>query len=227
MMTTPEADRMRTPEEYDRHEGAGDITHPTDRRQKQRRISVQVSANGRQSRKRQPSCLRFDCGSSENARIVSMRKLPIDASDEDLKEIIRLWVASLAEGKFYQALELISPAVPPGGGSLDHKEVPEWTEQVLEAVISNYGLTEPLEGLDYKYTVAPLDADMRKAFEERLHVDRQHFKVFAETFVGMIHVDLPIVYEDSVRMSDLTARFYLRPVDETHMVLMLLDIHVL
>jgi hypothetical protein len=156
-----------------------------------------------------------------------MRKLPIDTSDEDLKTVIRLWVASLAEEKFDQALELISPAVPPGGGSLDHKDVPEWTEQVLEAVINNYGLSEPLEGLDHKYTVAPLDADMRKAFEEQLHVDRQHFKAFGETFVGMIHADLPIVYEDRVGMSDLTARFYLRPLDETHMVLMLLDIHVL
>jgi hypothetical protein len=156
-----------------------------------------------------------------------MRKFPIGTSDEDLKKVIRLWVASLAEEKFDQALELISPAVPPGGGSLDHQEVPAWTEQVLEAVINNYGLSEPLEGLDYKHTVAPLDADMREAFEEQLHVDRRPFRVFGETFVGMIHVDLPIAYQDRVGMSDLTARFYLRPVDETHMVLMLLDIHVL
>lgn len=156
-----------------------------------------------------------------------MRKFPIGTSDEDLKKVIRLWVASLAEEKFDQALELISPTVPPGSGSLDHKDVPEWTAQVLEAVINNYGLLEPIQGLDYKYRVASLDADMRKTFEEQLLVDRQHFKEFGETFVGMIHVDLPIAYEDRVGMSDLTARFYLRPVDETHMVLTLLDIHVL
>jgi hypothetical protein len=156
-----------------------------------------------------------------------MRKLPIDTSDEDLKKLIRLWVASLAEGQFDQAMDLISPTVPPGGGTLDHREVPEWTERVLEAVINNFGLSEPLERWDYKYAVAPLDAGMREAFEEQLQVDRRPFKEFGEAYVGIIYVDLPIVYPDRVGLSDLTARFYLRPVDETHMVLLLLDIHVL
>jgi hypothetical protein len=39
--------------------------------------------------------------------------------------------------------------------------------------------------------------------------------------------DLPLVYATGIELSDLTARFFLKPVGEDAMVLVLLDIHVM
>jgi hypothetical protein len=156
-----------------------------------------------------------------------MKTLLISASDEDVKNVIRQWVGFLAGEQYDKALELISPAVLPGSGSLDHKAAPRWTAQLLEAVINHYGLPEPVDDSTHRYKVAPVDASLQAMFEARLDVDRQHFKASGQTYVGTIHVDLPLIYEDRVSLSDLTARFYLSPITEAEMVLALLDIHVL
>jgi hypothetical protein len=156
-----------------------------------------------------------------------VKAFPISASDEDLKSVIRLWIACLAAGRYDEALELTWPVVLRGSGSLDHREVSAWTAPLLEAVINNYGLPEPLECSPHKFTVAPVDATMQEAFEKQLNVDRQYFKEFDQEYVGTVHVDLPLVYQDRVALSDLTARFYLCPVSESAIALILLDIHVL
>jgi hypothetical protein len=156
-----------------------------------------------------------------------MKELPISASDEDVKNVIRQWVGLLAGEQYDKALELISPAVLPGSGSLNHKAAPRWTAHLLEAVIIHYGVSEPLDDPTHKFKVAPVDASLQEMFEARLEVDRQHFNEFGQSYVGTIHVDLPLIYEDRVSLSDLTARFYLSPIGGAEMVLVLLDIHVL
>lgn len=98
-------------------------------------------------------------------------------------------------------------------------------------MINNYGLEEPFEGDNHRYTVVPVvlpDNDtMSEAFEEELRVDRDGLYLFKLQYTAIVHVDLPLAYSDHEALSDLTARIYLRPVDEQHMIFVLNDIHVM
>jgi hypothetical protein len=160
----------------------------------------------------------------ENVRLPAA--IPSTASDEDIKVLIRAWVAALGSQDYAAALSMIWPVVLRGSGSLNHKRHRIWTPRVLEAVVNNYGVSEPVEGLDFKHLVAPVDARLRDAFEEGLEIDREPFVHFGQHYLGTIHVPIPLVYETGVDMSDMTARFFLKPVDGG-MVLLLHDIHVL
>jgi hypothetical protein len=161
------------------------------------------------------------------ASVPPPQPIPVAISDEELKHIVRRWVEALARLQYAEAVAMTWPVVLEQNGSVSRKKQKVWTPRLLEAVVNNYGVPEPLEGETHKYAVAPLDARVREAFEAHLRVDREPFSEFGQHYLGAIHVDLPLVYPTGAELSDLTARLFLRPVSKDAMVLVLLDIHVM
>lgn len=160
-----------------------------------------------------------------------MRALPASVNDEELKALVREWVGLLGEEDYHAAFDLLSPEVPPGSGSLG-SQVPQWTPSLLEAVIHNGGFAEPLEGMgEWTCRVVPLrelePQSVREEFEAYLRVDRLPFRDMGRSYLGGIHVDLPLDYSGSIVLGDLTARFYLSPHGDEEMALVLLDIHMM
>jgi hypothetical protein len=179
------------------------------------------------SSKSGPTASSDDAEAFLDATVPPPDPIPVAASDEDLKELVRHWVTALAQQDYATAVGMVWPVVLPQNGSVSRKKEQIWTPRLLEAVINNYGIPEPLEGQTDKLVVAPLDADLRGAFEANLRVDREPFTEFGAHYLGTIHVDLPLVYPTRIDVSDLTARFFLKPVSEDAMVLMLFDVHVM
>ena len=154
-----------------------------------------------------------------------MTEIPLTASVREIKEVVRLWVARLAEEKYDEAFAMILPEVPPCSGSLD-KETTEWTPDLLRAVINNYGLPTPTVGQEQIYKVVAVQKPFKTWFEKKLRVHRGKFEEFDQLFLGNVRVDLPLNFESGDGVSDLTAEFFLRQVSATEMALVLLDIHV-
>jgi hypothetical protein len=89
----------------------------------------------------------------------------------EIREFVTLWVGLLAEQKYTEALEPLSPEIPRGSGSVDSRESPRWTPQLLESVIANYGTPKPVEGQPQSYVVVPLNSSLRDPFEANISVD--------------------------------------------------------
>ena len=156
-----------------------------------------------------------------------MRTLSITASDEEIKQLVRDWVWLLAEENYIQAVELISPEIPEGSGSVNSRQATQWSPELLRKVINNYGIPEPWEGQEQVYCVVPVTPSIQGVFEDFLTVDREDDFESDDADIGMIHVNLPLNYTDGDGLSDLTARFELCRINHNAMVLVLLDIHVL
>lgn len=140
---------------------------------------------------------------------------------------LREWVELLSERRFCEAVEWLSPEIPDSSGSTSKRV---WTPELLESVISNYGLDEPFEGDDWRYSVAPLTDELEAAFRKSLKVDFDMWESIGADglrLAGAAHVDLPLVYEAGAGMSDLTARFMFKHLEGGQRALVLLDIHVL
>ncbi len=158
--------------------------------------------------------------------------IPTNERDEktverQVRSFIRHWVSLLAQQKYDDAIDLLLPEIPGASGSVNSNEAAEWTPELLEAVVANYGLPEPWEGRDQIYKVVPLDNFLRKDFESRLEVDFGSFETLGKDYLGGIHVDLPLDYAEGNAVSDLTARFFFQRVSQSEMALVLLDIHML
>ena len=122
---------------------------------------------------------------------------------------------------------MLSPEVPSCSGSVSNDEAEQWTPELLQAVINNYGLPQRWEGQAQVYKVVAVDEQMREAFEKYLTVEFTEFTDVGQDYVGGAHVDLPLNFERGSEVSDLTARFYFRQVNRHEMALVLLDIHML
>ena len=149
------------------------------------------------------------------------------AVERQIKSFIRHWVGLLADEKYDDAIDLLLPEIPGASGSVSSSEATEWTPQLLEAIIANYGTPDAWDGQDQIYKVVPIDDFLRKDFEARLNVEFRPFETLGKSYLGGIHVDLPLNYEEGNAISDLTARFYLQRVSKDEMALALLDIHMM
>lgn len=200
---------------------------------------------------------------------LDMRTFAIPASVEDegraereVRDFVRQWVGLLADQRYAEALDLISPEIPPGSGSVDARNAPTWTPQLLESVIGNYGTPEPVEGQPQSYKVVPLDASLRSPFEENIYIDFDHeaiaklhggppsdqdsepragwlrtkLSMFRRRrgparprnhWLGGAEFALPLDFARGHDLSDLSARIRFKPVTQSEMVAVLLDIHVL
>ena len=156
-----------------------------------------------------------------------MRQFPATITEHEMRLHLREWVELLSQRRFYEAVEWLSPEIPDSSGSTS-KSV--WTPELLEAVISNYGLDESFEGDDWRYSVAPLTEELEATFQKSLTVDFDMWERIGADglrLAGAAHVDLPLVNEDGPAMSDLTARFMFKHLQDGQRALVLLDIHVL
>lgn len=143
------------------------------------------------------------------------------STDEEVKEVIRRWVALLGDGDYHGAVDMLWPEIP-------HEDygITTWTPALLRDLIRYYGLTEPLEGDDYEYDVIPLTVELLDAFERHLSIEHWPYHD-THNLWGGVYVDLPLNLRESTGISDLTARFDLKPINANQMVLVLEDVHVL
>jgi hypothetical protein len=156
-----------------------------------------------------------------------MRQFPATITEHEMRLHLREWVELLSQGRLHEAVEWLSPEIPDSSGSTS-KTV--WTAELLEAVIANYGLDEPVEGDDWRYSVTPLTDELEATFHKCMRVDFDMWERLGADglrLAGAAHVDLPLVYKDGPGMSDLTARFMLKHLQNGQRALVLLDIHVL
>jgi hypothetical protein len=161
-----------------------------------------------------------------------LRHLPLQAAEEEIKQAVRDWFALLAQGKYAEAASRIAPDVLEGSGSLDRAEHPRWTAGLLRDVIGYYGLPFPVDQSDRLRKVAPVDELLRGDFERQLEVERldpkqRQFSLLDARYRWMVHAGVPLFLKGGPRMSDLTARFYLRKTGRDAMEFVLLDIHVM
>jgi hypothetical protein len=126
--------------------------------------------------------------------------LPVNASDSQILDVVRMWAHSLAAEDYAGALALV-----------DARR--HWTPDLLRTVITNYGSVEPMrDGSTYRVT--PLGT-VRGGPKPRHEVDREGDRI-------SVWFDLPLNGE----WSDLTATFDLIPRDGG-LALVLDDVHVM
>nr|MCU0711806.1 hypothetical protein [Pirellula sp.] len=124
------------------------------------------------------------------------KKLPIDASDADIRAIVVEWSEQIADGKFDVALSLFPSADP-----INSTELEYWIE--------NYGSPDPYpDGRKYKLTSIMDQPNAEEFVEKSIDVDRQNlYGLDPSKYVGMVHYDnVPL----NGQPSDLTARFHIQ-----------------
>ena len=145
-----------------------------------------------------------------------MKTFHMNATDDEIKAIVVEWSELLAEGRFAEALAMF----PSSNAEM------EWTPELLEYWISNYGCPEPYPG-DRKHTLTSLSAldNAEEIIRDRIDVDRENlYGLSPEHYVGMVHYDdVPL----DGKPSDLTARFHIKKVGSERIALEFLDIHVM
>lgn len=71
-----------------------------------------------------------------------MKRLPLNADDATILAAVRDWIALLVDGRYQDAYDYLA-----------HAEGEDWTPQLIETVIRNYGSVEPLgDGETYRVT---------------------------------------------------------------------------
>src|SRR5262245_21283425 len=93
-----------------------------------------------------------------------MKTIPISASDNEIKQVVRDWLAVLADENYDLAVEMMAPEIPEGSGSVNTKQFASWTPELLRDVINNYGIPEPIKGQEQVYKVVPIDPSFREIF---------------------------------------------------------------
>lgn len=155
-----------------------------------------------------------------------MKELPIDASDDTLRDLVVEWSELLADERYSEALAMFL-----------HTDVNfSWTPALLELVIRGYGVPDPdQETLEYmheeykveRFVVTTLRGrdDYSDIRNNRIDVDRENLYGLApDHYLGMVHYnDVPL---NGFR-SDLTARFHIKRVGADQMTLEFLDLHVM
>lgn len=157
-----------------------------------------------------------------------MKTLPIDASQEEIRNLVVEWSELLAQERYQEACELIQ---------YDDTQIIDgerwiWTPEKLEAAVVTYG--EPwytIEELKQEYgpdwTECHVTSiwDQPKPEEILASIDiSSEFDWMGEEDVAVIHYDhIPI----DGKPSDLTARFFLRKVGRGRLTLVFYDLHVL
>jgi hypothetical protein len=156
-----------------------------------------------------------------------MKIFPSTVTEEEMRAQFRQWIELLAQQRYEEAVDWLSPEIPHGSGSTSQSF---WVPELLESVIANYGLDEPVEGEEWRYTVAPLTDELRDIFEASMRVEFDMWDQVGPDglrLAGAAHVDLPLIYDDGPGMSDLTAQFMFKHLSDGSKAIVLLDIHVL
>lgn len=161
-----------------------------------------------------------------------MKTLPLGADKQEIIQLLIEWTELLAQEDYTNALEMFQ----------SYCYGWEWTPWLLESAVFTYGCPgysrEEAErefgSADYKITsllenphkdkiIAAMDIDfftLTKEQAERCSLSETDY----QNILGMIHYEyVPLNGE----LSDLTARFYIKKVDDVSMTLSFYDLHVM
>lgn len=157
--------------------------------------------------------------------------LPYNAVREDYLNALIQWTELLAQEKYTEALEMFQ--------AYDYET--DWTPELLESAVYTYGcpgLTreeaeKEFGTADYKVTSLLHNENKAKILEAvnisffDSPISEKQANMWAVTeknIIGMIHYDfVPLNGE----MSDLTARFWIKKLDEESIALSFIDLHVM
>ncbi len=149
-----------------------------------------------------------------------LRTLPVDAGREQILELLADWTELLAEERYQEALDSFL---------VDSSEV-DWTPELLESAVYGYGCgghtreeaAKEFGRADYKVT-SLRNSPRRAEIHQRIDI--------SSDYAWMGPDDIAVIHYDGVPLngepSDLTAKFFLRKLDETAMTLAFIDLHVM
>jgi hypothetical protein len=154
---------------------------------------------------------------------MSLRTVPLSATDDDIRQLVVEWSETIARGDFGGALAMFLSAG-------------EWTPDSLRKTIEGYGVPD-IDAPTLTYMLADWEVDefrvtslfnvanAEEFIRKAIHVDRENpYGLDPEHYLGMVHYnDVPL----SGYVSDLTARFHLKKAGGDRMTLEFLDIHVM
>lgn len=151
-----------------------------------------------------------------------MNKLPIDASEKEIKDIIIEWNELMAQERYAEALELVPY------DTNHYYNDSEWTPELLKSVVYGYGLAgytkEELEkefGCIYKITSLNNISNRNEIIQSiEINYDMEWFE---ENDLAEILYDVPL----NGSQSDLTASFILRRVNDKYITVIFEDLHVM
>ena len=138
-----------------------------------------------------------------------MIRLPRNATDEQILDVVRQWVELLAQEKYEEAFRM-----------LRYRPTELWSPELIKTVIANYGFIEPREdGATFKVTSLKDDPEGQVFHGVEWYGDDPNRPA---EYLGMAMFTLPLNGE----WSDVTAMFDIVEEDGA-LVLELDDIHVL
>ncbi len=149
-----------------------------------------------------------------------MRTLPITATKEEIKQLVIEWNELLAQEKYKEAFEMF-----PAYDDYEH-----WTPELLESAVFTYGCpgytreeaVKEFGSADYKVTSIWDNPDKDKIIDS---ID------ISSDYGWMGKDDIAVIHYDNVplngKMSDLTARFFVRKVNDKEITLVFIDLHVM
>lgn len=150
-----------------------------------------------------------------------METLPITASQEEIRALVIEWNELLAQEKYKEALEMFLIA--------ENYEL-AWTPELLESAVYTYGCPgytreeaeKEFGSADYKVTSIWENPDRDKIIES---ID------ISSDYGWMGKDDIAVIHYDNVplngEMSDLTAQFFVRKVNENEITLAFIDMYVM
>ena len=150
-----------------------------------------------------------------------MRTLPITASKEEIRELVIAWNELLAQEKYKEALEMFLLA--------EDNEL-DWTPELLESAVYTYGCPgytreeaeKEFGSADYKIT-SILENPNRDIIVDSIDI--------SSDYGWMGKNDIAVIHYDNVplngAMSDLTARFFVRKINDHEITLAFIDLHVM
>lgn len=143
-----------------------------------------------------------------------IRTLPVNASDDDIKQLVVEWSELLAQKRFADAIAMFEC------------KGPQLTPEELELWIRNYGSADPYpDGRTYELTSLLALENSADIIANSIDVDRENlYGLDPEQYLGMVHYDdVPL----DGTPSDLTARFHIKKAGDDKLTLEFLDIHVM
>lgn len=143
-----------------------------------------------------------------------IRTLRVNATDDDIRQLVVEWSELLAQKRFAEAIEMFE------------YEDPKLTPEELELWINNYGSPEPFpDGRRFELTSLLTLNNAEDIIANSIEVDRENlYGLDPEHYLGMVHYnDVPL----DGAPSDLTARFHIKKVGNDKLTLEFLDIHVM
>lgn len=150
-----------------------------------------------------------------------MRTLPVTSSKEEIRGLVIEWNELLAQEKYKEALEMFL---------LDENSALDWTPGLLESAVYTYGCPgytreeaqKEFGRADYKVT-SILENPDRDTIIDSIDIS-SNYEWMGSDDIAVIHYDnVPL----NGTMSDLTASFFVRKVNEDEITLAFIDLHVM